>query len=65
VHPVQPSGWKAAGCIFQRMIRKTLITIGKVGLVLLTGVWPYGRYGWVVVIGACVAVAGVLHFVTP
>jgi hypothetical protein len=49
----------------QRMIQSTLKTIGKVGVVLLTGVWPYGRYGWVVVIGACVVIAGVLHFVAP
>jgi hypothetical protein len=47
------------------MVQNTLKTIGKVALVLLTGVWPYGRYGWVVVIGACIAVAGVLHFVAP
>jgi hypothetical protein len=49
----------------QLMFQSTLKTVGKVGVVLLTGVWPYGRYGWVVIIGACVVIAGVLHFVAP
>jgi hypothetical protein len=47
------------------MIQNTLKTIGKVGVVLLTGVWPYGRYGWLVVIGACILIAGFLHVVAP
>jgi hypothetical protein len=47
------------------MIQSTLKTIGKVALVLLSGVWPQGQYGWVVVIGACIVIAGVLHVVAP
>jgi hypothetical protein len=47
------------------MIQSTLKTMGKVALVLLTGVWPQGRYGWVVVIGACIVIAGFLHVLAP
>ena len=49
----------------RHVVQNTLKTIGKVALVLLTGVWPEGRYGWVVVIAACVVIAGFPHFVAP
>jgi hypothetical protein len=47
------------------MIQATLKLAGAVLLVLLTGVWPRGRYGWVVVIAACIAIAGFLHVAAP
>jgi hypothetical protein len=48
------------------MIRSTLKIIAGIGLVIITGgAWPYGRYGAAVAIGACIIVAGVLHFAAP
>jgi hypothetical protein len=44
---------------------KALKIVGGVASVLLTGVWPYGRYGWVVVIAASIVIAGFLHVVAP
>jgi hypothetical protein len=62
----QGSGLEKVRCRahIQRMA-ETIKFIGKLGTVLLTGVWPYGRYGWVVVMGACIIIAGFLHFVAP
>jgi hypothetical protein len=49
----------------QRMIQATLKIVGAALLVMFTGVWPRGRDGWVVVIGACIVIAGILHVVAP
>jgi hypothetical protein len=48
------------------MIRRTLKIIAGAGLVIVTGgAWPNARYGAAVAVGACIIIAGVLHFAAP
>jgi hypothetical protein len=62
------SGLEKAGrrVHIQGMIRSTLKVIAGAGLAIVTGgAWPNPRYGAAVAIGACIIIAGVLHFAAP
>jgi hypothetical protein len=45
-------------------MKNTVKFMGKAGLAVVTGVWPYGRYGWVVAVGAfIIIVGGIAHLI--
>ena len=44
-------------------MKKAVKFMGKAGLAVVAGVWPYGRYGWLVAVGALLVVGCIRHLI--